>query len=40
MNAAEPMIRLTDVDVCFYIQENGHVSMKEFLLNILKVLRL
>lgn len=34
MNAAEPMIRLTDVDICFYVQENGHVSMKEFLLNI------
>ncbi len=30
---AEPMIRLTDVDICFYVQENGFVSMKDFLLH-------
>ncbi len=34
MENLQPMIRLTDVDICFYIQENGFVSMKDFLLNL------
>ncbi len=28
-----PMIRLTDVDICFYVQENGFVSLKDFVLH-------
>lgn len=27
------MVRLTDVDICFYVQENGFISMKDFILN-------
>lgn len=33
MNIDTPMIRLTDVDICFYVQENGFISLKDFLLN-------
>lgn len=28
------MIKLTDVDVCFYMQENGFISLKDFLINL------
>jgi teichoic acid transport system ATP-binding protein len=28
------MIKMSEVDICFYIQENGFVSLKDFLLNI------
>ena len=31
---SEPMIKMTDVDICFYIQQKGPVSLKEFTLNI------
>lgn len=27
----EPIIELQDVDVCFYVRKQGHVSLKEFL---------
>ncbi|MDP2175769.1 MAG: ABC transporter ATP-binding protein [Bacteroidota bacterium] len=28
------MIKMSQVDICFYIQENGFISFKDFLLNI------
>ena len=30
----EIMIELKNVDICFYVQENGFVSLKDFVLNI------
>lgn len=31
---AESIIQLKGVDICFYVQENGFVSLKDFVLNI------
>jgi ABC-type polysaccharide/polyol phosphate transport system ATPase subunit len=29
----QPIISLQDVDICFYVRESGHVSLKEFIFN-------
>ncbi|MCZ2128744.1 MAG: ABC transporter ATP-binding protein [Bacteroidia bacterium] len=29
----EPIIKLENVDICFYVMESGHVSLKEFILH-------
>ena len=34
MSEKKTMIKLTDVDIAFHIQENGFVSLKDFALNI------
>ncbi len=34
MISPQVMIRLTDVNICFYIQENGFISLKDYFLNI------
>lgn len=34
MSNSKTMIKLTDVDIAFHIQENGFVSLKDFTLNI------
>jgi ABC-type polysaccharide/polyol phosphate transport system ATPase subunit len=34
MTQTESIIQLKGVDICFYVQENGFISLKDFVLNI------
>jgi len=34
MSQKKTMIKLSDVDIAFHIQENGFVSLKDFALNL------